>query len=529
MEKLTENEVIDTLKALDKGIKMAQNFDLKEFSDGYQKAGAFNPSMQNQLMKSLNISTISPDKDAIEAALKDPANNEDRLTSYGQSYYFSSLMYKRNHEYLANLPSFDLELECINAKKEDYKTSKYKNDYQVVSDFLDKFDYRNEFKKILWNMLMNETYYGMFRKLDSRYVIQEWPIKYAKISGSWEYGLLFDIDMGWFLQPQVDIDLYPDWLKKQYIKMFYKGKPREYIPSNKINEHTGSFGVWSQTSPEEGFWCFKFNQNHNLQVPFFTGMLPEMAILPLLRNLQLSQSLAAARKLLVSSIPYLQDKKSSSVANALAIDAEVLGKFIGLATQGLEEGIKVLPLPTQDIKGVEYENTDKDTYVNFMSIASSLLSGGKVIFSTDKRLNVYESQLSTNLDELLIESIYPQFQNFLEYYINQETKKFKWKFRFVGCNDFSNRERRQKEVWALAEKGVVLPNKIASSYGLNKIELERELEEANENGFTDKLMMMININTAKTGGRPQSSLGNLGDSGLETRNTGNNIEKGGNI
>ena len=235
--------------------------------------------------------------------------------------------------------------------------------------------------------------------------------------------------------------------------------------------------------------------------------------------------------MLVSSVPYLKDKKSSSVANQLAIDADVLGKFLGLAAQGLESAIKLLALPTEDIKGVEFENTDKDTYKNFMAITSSLLSGGKVIFSTNENQNAIETQLSLNLDQLLVESVYPQFEQFLNYMINRRTKKYKWRFRFVGCNDKFDRERRQEEAFTYADKGVVLPNKIASSLGLNKIELERELEEANATGFVDKLMMMKNINTmsSEETGRPANKDSNLSDSGLKTRNNASNVEKGGKV
>ena len=78
---------------------------------------------------------------------------------------------------------------------------------------------------------------------------------------------------------------------------------------------------------------------------------------------------------------------------------------------------------------------------------------------------------------------------------------------------------------------MVLPNKIASSLGLNKIELERELEEAKESGFTDKLMMMMNINTMSNNnnnnsGRPQKDDSELSDSALKTRSNASNIEKG---
>ena len=522
-EMLTEEEVVETLEAVQKA------FDLLDFSKGYAD-GVYSPMIQNTLMKNLNINSIVPDRAGIEDALKDASNNEEQLVSYSQSYYFSSLMYKRNLEYMANLPAFDLEMTCINASPEDYKSNRYKSDYKIVADFLDKFDYRAQFKEVLWNLLMEETYYGMFREFESKSVLQQWPWKYAKITGKFEYGLLYDIDMNYFLQGVVDLDCYPDWLKKKYREVF-NGKINKYKPSNKLNNRTGKFAQWVQTSPEEGFWCFKFNPKHSLQVPFFSGMLPEMAVIPVMRKLQVDQSMAAARKLLVSSVPYLKEKKSSSVANQLAIDADVLGKFLGLAAQGIENAIKILALPTEDIKGVEFENTDKETYKNFMAITSSLLSGGKVIFSPDEKQNAIETQLSVNLDELLAESVYPQFEDFLNYNINKRTKKFKWKFKFVGCNDSFSRERRQNEAFTYADKGVVLPNKIASSLGLNKIELERELEEAQATGFTDKLMMMLNVNTMskEETGRPTKDDKDLSDSGLETRSKASNIEKGGKI
>ena len=119
---------------------------------------------------------------------------------------------------------------------------------------------------------------------------------------------------------------------------------------------------------------------------------------------------------------------------------------------------------------------------------------------------------------------------------NKRTKKFKWKFRFVGCGDFESKKRRREEALAFADKGLVLPNKLASAIGLNKIELERELEEANATEFTDKLMQMLNVYTSSgktsTGrpvGRPPKETSELTTSGYLNRATGVNIEKGGEI
>ena len=93
-----------------------------------QLAGAYTPYTQNELMKRMNISTNgTPKGQEIEEALSNPLDKEDNLINYSQSFYFSSFMYKRNQEYLANLPAFDLELSCINAEPEDYKSKKYKS------------------------------------------------------------------------------------------------------------------------------------------------------------------------------------------------------------------------------------------------------------------------------------------------------------------------------------------------------------------------------------------------------------------
>ena len=78
-EKLTEEEVVETLEALQKA------FEIKDFTSGYTE-GIYTPITQNDLMKQLNINTMTPDRQGIENALKDPMNNEDTLVSYGQSY-----------------------------------------------------------------------------------------------------------------------------------------------------------------------------------------------------------------------------------------------------------------------------------------------------------------------------------------------------------------------------------------------------------------------------------------------------------
>ena len=253
--KLSEQEVIDIIQ------KASQSFEvLKEYNSDIPKAmdfatyswnlamGAFNPMTTNTTLKSLNVHTLVPTKEKIDEALQDPSNNEDTLTSYGFYYYFSNLTYKRNIEILKALPSFDLSIRCINLEKpEDIKSKEYIEDNKIVREFLRKFDYRTEFKIVLWNLIMSETYFAMFRKFDNKYKLQTFPSRYALLTGEWEYGLLYDIDINYFLNNSaVDINMFPETIKKKFNEVYGKNKKEGYKPSNSIDRRNGTFANYVQ-------------------------------------------------------------------------------------------------------------------------------------------------------------------------------------------------------------------------------------------------------------------------------------------
>jgi hypothetical protein len=187
-------------------------------------------------------------------------------------------------------------------------------------------------------------------------------------------------------------------------------------------------------------------------------------------------------------------------------------------------------LPTTDIRGVEFTNTDKESYDKFLKITSSLLGGGRAIFATDK-MTASETNYSINIDEMLMTAIYPQFENFLEYHVNKLTKKYKFKFKFSGTKTYLNKELRMNEAFDVAgSKGVVSANKIANALDMDIFEMKRELEMWDGMGFDKLLKPMLNMFNQKHGaGAPQKSQSEISDSGEDTRNAGSNIDKGGKV
>jgi hypothetical protein len=128
------------------------------------------------------------------------------------------------------------------------------------------------------------------------------------------------------------------------------------------------------------------------------------------------------------------------------------------------------------------------------SLNTTLATSGvntDLIFTGNTRPNILATQLSLNVDEQLMEMLYPQFELFLNYFVNKLTKKFKFKFEFEGTKFFNNREQRLARQTQLIDRGIVLPNRIAAACGIDPFTFQRELEEAQANGFVDHLTPIL--------------------------------------
>lgn len=537
MTKAEEKQIKETLNMLEKTITnyktVNKEFDVVEFSKGYiQGYGSFTPDLQNAAMKNLDLNPAVADANTVLDYVQDAKNNEFNLIAYCQNEYLRSILYKRNFDYIKNLPAFNLAINCKNIKKEsDYNSEAYKRDLGIVKTFLNKFNYREEFSRAFYHMLNSESYYCMLRTDldDSKYVLQEFPYMFAKITGRFSHGLLADYNLAYFMQPSIDINLYPKWLKKKYSDLF-KGGKQKYLPSSAIDKRTGSYAYWVQTSPDDGCFVFKMNDNSAVNVPYFSSMLADLVLLPLYRKLEFNQDMTAAKKVITTIYPMLKDQKVGNTHDMLAVDPKVMGQMVGACAAALGKDFNILNIPSDEIESHEFTNTNKGIYSEQLKNISSLLGGGRSIFSTDKQTTT-ETNLSLNIDEMLVENVYPQFSNFLEYNINKLTKKYKFSFRFSGTNSYQNKKERREVAFMGADKGFVSANKIANSLDLDLFELEDELLMTKAMGFDKKLIPLMNVYTQsnKDGGRPQKSDSELTESGSETRAQATNIEKGGEI
>jgi len=543
-EKITAEQVNELIEIAIKGNKMIEDglmeFDSQAFAKSYARGygTAISPMMQNQMMKDISLNPLKSTSESIEKALANAKENEDFLISTGQHFYLSNLLYKRAVDNLKNLNAWNLAIRCVNAKdKEDYKLPAFKKDYKIVKTFLAKFNYREQFNKITFLLLNNETYYGIFRKdmSEDDFIFQDMPYKYCKTTARSTHGLEYDFDFSYFLNPMVNIDLYPKSIKKKFSKMLDGKGNFKYNSANTIGHRTDAYALWSQLdSKVDGAYAFKMNADYVANVPYLAGMYPELALIPVFRSLELNQGVVAASKLVTSQWGMLNDGKTSR-ADSFEVNPTTMGAILGAISGGLDKAIKVVNIPSKKIDSIEFTNTSNDQYAKFTkNIAAMIGGGGASLFSTNKPTTV-ENNIALSIDENLMNSIYPQFEAFLNHQLSLITKKFIFKIKFSGSNTYLNREFRRKEAFESGDKGIVSINKIANALDMDIFEMEDELDLTESLEFADRLRPLLsayNISkdeAAKDTGAPRKSDSELSDSGQETRENGGNISKGGKI
>lgn len=489
-----------------------------EFSQGlytYGQYGTWSPFMSNQLLQNLNGTTKVPNSENVRKALMNYKENEDNIQSYMDFARVFDMLFSRVLKSYANALSFDLQIVCTNAyTNEDYTSDAYLKDKKRIYDFLNKFDYKNEFRKVTEQILTHETYYTWFRKTKwnnkgMKYALQILPQDRCMLTGYWEKGLLFDFDMTYFLQTGVDIDGYDPAFKKYFKKVFVDSEMFDnYKPTNKLNSRFGTYAMWTQTSPQDGAWCFKGNMDNFSAIPFLAPFLKNAISNDEIEQLQYNKDMAEAYAILAGEIATFDTAKSGTKADQMVFNPKTLGSFMGKAKQGLSSTIKLAALPLENLKWYQFEDSNKEMYSEQLVTSAGVGTGASRLIYANDRMSNAEIEGALNEVYQTMKPLYYQFGNFLDFFANQVTKKYKFKFVFDGSNYLFERKDRFDNLNKLAEKGIVLsPSVWASAIGMQPQVFEASLAESKySNWIEDFSQIMKNINTTSQNetGRPKS-------------------------
>ena len=122
-----------------------------------------------------------------------------------------------------------------------------------------------------------------------------------------------------------------------------------------------------------------------------------------------------------------------------------------------------------------------------------------MIYTNDKMAQ-FEMQSALLEDYNLMKRLYLQFADFINYFLNRKTKKYKFTVVFDGSNLPFEREQRKKTLMEYVSVGMT-PNEsyFACVKGIPSHMYSRMREEAHET-IGESLTMLMNANTMKSDG-----------------------------
>ena len=537
IEVLSEKELMDVLK-----------FAMQVYNT--DPLGYFTPNMSNRAIVDLNNNPEVPTREKVINALNDYKNHTDELQAYSEFMESFDMLYKRIVEYYSNMLAFDLDISCTNAyaPDRDYKSDEYKEDLRRVYKFLDSFDYKSEFHKVVKELLRHQNYFTWFRdtigsfndgelSLDekdkhktSRYTLQTMPQKYCKITGRWEYGYLYDFDMTYFTKAGTTIESYDPVFKKYYKNVFQDTDVNTYLPTTPLSNRYGEFALWTQTSPDDNAWVFVADEANIASTPFLAPNILNFLNNKEIEALQKNKDIISARGILAGEIQLLDKQKSGQSTDAMAYNMKTLMKMLSLVKRGLDSSINAVAMPAASPKFYQFADSNADMVKNQVENAvGQAASANRILYSSDK-MSETEAKNAIITDYNMMKELYPQFEHFLNFFVNKKTRKYKFAFRFSGCTYPFTREELITKYTALMDKGVVLaPRAYAKVLDMTPMDFDRLLEEGKYSEWADNLTsMMMSIYTmsgkdgatggtgsTNGGGRPQTTSSKKADSTAE--------------
>lgn len=483
------------------------------------------PQLLNETLKNINMDGYNFSTDQIRKMVMSPHNFEQELRKLSYFYYQYISIYKRNIEFKSNVLDFDWEpipytLDGKPISQSDITSNAFKRDYAEMAKFFNNFNVKQEFQKVLFNVLLYDTYYTSTRTYDNHIYLQELPSSHCMIDANSYLGYLFSFDLSYFMNSGVDINAYSPSLRKKYSEVL-KLKKSTYNPN--LPQRNGQWVYWNPMSPDDA-WVFKFNNNFAGSVPPLLDMLIDYSKIDKFKELEEAKKQLEAYKVIFATVPRLTNNKSANKVDDFAISSTELGKFVAAVKQTLGSGVDFKAAPLEDFKAFDFSPSasEKDlleTEINNMlkesGISDSILTGGSSVSSN----NIYKLVTSE-----IVKSVYPQFANYCEYQINKNTKKYKFKIKFVGT--IFDREERRKAANEDMERGIITPAIFSSRniqmtdaanisnmmYGLGYPNLFRPIKTASTMSSDEK----------SAGGRTAKGDDQLTDAGEQTRNIGAN-------
>ena len=536
-------------------LSRSQVFDVASYMDALYGAtrginyAFYDSQIENKNLIDLNNNPKIPTYDTLRKTVANYKNGAEILQDYSEFMSVWDTIYSRIIDHKVNLLSFNRYEYCTNMvdPEIEMQSAEYKADKRRVKKFFERFNEKQEFLNVAKNVMKTDTYFTWLRdssgsfdenpieledssllvKRASGYALQMMPQDYCRISGSFvnerAKGYLWDFDLNYFNQAMVNVANFDPSLIESFNKKKENGQLKSFINNNAdLNKMNESFDGYVRTNVNKGAWLFKYNIDTFNAIPPLTSLLRASFNNDTVEALQRDKDMISAYAIIAGE---MKTRKEGSDKNALLMDEKAVGALMKMARKvANNEKIKQIPYPLEELEMFQFTDSNTSMAKNqFVSTAKQGTSASSLIYASEK-MGEMEFKSSLTGDFYSIANVlYPQFENFLNFYVNKKTKKYKFKFKVCGSNiPFLRKDELDNHI-KLSDKGMqVSLSRWGSLLGYNGDEFESLMEEAKYGNVQKLSFLLLNTNTiAQDGsgevGNPTMDDNEISDAGATSR------------
>lgn len=477
----------------------------------------YNPITGQSYTQDINISSRVPTQADLTTYLQNPELYSVHLREISQYLNNSIMQYRRTLDHFGKILLFNYDLRSVTRlkSKTEAEIKKWETQYDRCIDWLRKFNPKYIFmSKIIPKVIEEGGVFTYYRESKHFSDLVEIPSDYCYITGRWDWGFTYAIDLTWFDRMIGMRKVIPELTDyyNEFVTMREAG-----LKGNKLAPYQ------FYPVPIEKGYVFTFNHIKAEIVPPFCGIFKDaMAILDY-KNLVKQKTTLDTWKLVAQIIP--RDKDGKPIMNAKT------AMQIVQITQGImPSGVKTFSTP-MDVQEVNFQNAQNQNNISGLGEQlywRSVGVNGTIMDLGDK--SAASLRLSLLNDGGFVEHLYQQCENFvnLQLYILSRTNQFRVKFygnRYTNSDDMLD--------YANVVRTANMPmGKLFGYCGFDAYEIDSVLDQEDILKYRERMKPILSAFNAPagddkgdSGGRPEKSLSELSDAGEDQQQYDSNNNK----
>lgn len=467
------------------------------------------------ITRDLNKSSGSPTfylhtKDQITEFLKNPYSNQKNLRNAAIYMYGASSHFRRLIQYFAGLTDLAYVVSPYRIDTASADPAKIQKQYRKTLDMLSAMDIKNQFPNIITVCLREDTYFGTMWVTKDNITIQQLPSDYCDIAVVEGNVLNVSFDFSYFDANKDFLPLYPPEFSTKY--SLYQ------------NNRTGM--KWQELDSPTSF-AIKCNRDIlNYSLPPFVGIFREVYDLEDYRQLKLTKTELENYAMLVMRLGINSDGEWE-------MDLDKAKEFWRNLANVLPEEIGSVLSP-MDISKISFErnhagdtNTISDAEQNLFTAAGV----STLLFNNDKASS-NALLLSIKADQAITYGIVKSIESMVNRFIQSYSHGKSFKVTFLDCSPYNRKELGDQYLKA-AQYGFPMLSYYCASQGLSQAEMDTmNFLEDNVLGLKKRFIPLKSSSTMSSdsptdgeAGAPEKDIGELSDSGEQSRETDDGDDK----